>query len=1108
MKLLRLIKFINISYIFKLISDFKVFSNFSVIIFILVPNLFAQGNEFQFTNYTAEDGLSLSAVTKIIQDDKGFLWFGTYNGLNRYDGYNFKIFLPDPSNSSSISNHSIWALFKDSKGFIWVGTLDGLNRYDLKTEQFYKYKNNPNDPTSISDNNITSVFEDKSGTIWIGTLNGLNKYNREKDNFTVIKKVSDRLSENSINTVTCIQEDYQGNLWLGTWNGLTCMQKDGKVIKQFFSENNDSKIINYREIPALFEDNENNLWIGTDGNGLKKYNPGTGKIITYSSVPGDPHTLSNSSITVMFKDKSGNFWIGTRDGLNLYDYKSDNFTRILHDPLKPLSIISNEILSIKEDNTGLVWIGSAGGLSRFYQPNNKFNYFQQGNQISDNNLISNRVHSMCIDNSGNIWVATFEGLDEILNGKNLVVHNRYKPGGKNCISENYVISTMADKEGYIWAGSSNSGLNKYDPKTGKFILYKFNHNDNHSLSNNGVVSLCEDHNGRIWVGTWWGLNCLDTKSGKFNRFFHDPANSNSLCHDAVWTVFEDSKGMMWFGTDGGGASEFNPQTNKFITFSRDSSNINHISENRVFAILESYDGIIWLGTSDGLNAYNRTTGKITIYNKSDGLPGNSISCIREDNNGYLWIGTENGLSKFNRKTGIFINYTKRNGLKDLEFVQNVSAKSKNGNLYFGCKSGIVYFNPENIKDENLEAPVVLTDLKIFNQSVPITKEGILKESITGIKSISIPSGNSVITLEFALLDYFDVKKNTFRYKLEGFDNDWNNVGSRNNATYTNIPPGEYTFFVRASNSNGINNEKEAYINIVIIPKFYQTWWFSLFVGIGSLLIVILIFKVRTRSIEKRNKVLENSVIERTKDLDKTIKELNLEIASKDKFFSIIAHDLRSPFMALLGYSTHMVEEISFLSKQEISTIAGNILKSTKNTFDLLENLLQWARIKTGKITFEPEEIDLKKTVEETAELFKNNAASKGISLTTDVDIDVLIFADLNMVETILRNLISNSIKFTKKGGTIIISAKAKKDFVTVSVSDTGQGMSQDKINRLFQIGQDISTSGTQNEKGSGLGLILCKEFIELNNSKITVKSKQGEGSEFSFILPAGDKISS
>jgi len=1099
MKFHRLIK------IFKLLFKFKDTLSYLPFVFILFTNSYAQKNEYQFTNLTAEDGLSLSAVTKIIQDDKGFLWFGTYNGLNMYDGYNFKIFLPDQSNPKSISNHSIWALLKDHEGFIWIGTLDGLNRYDEKSEQFYEYKNDPHDPNSISSSNITSIFEDKSGTVWIGTLNGLNKYNRDKDNFTVIKKVSDRLNEDSINTVTCIQEDYKGNLWLGTWNGLTCMQKNGKIIKQFFSEKNDSKILNYREIQALFEDNENNLWIGTDGNGLKKYHIETGKFIDYSSVPADPNTLSNNSVTVMFKDKSGDFWVGTKDGLNLFNYKTGNFIRILHDPEKPLSIINNEILSINEDNTGLIWIGSSGGLSKYYRPNNQFNYFQQGNEKSNKNLNSNRVHSVYIDKKGNIWVAAFGGLDEIITGKNKIIHHSHIPGNINSLNENFLMSVMEDKEGFIWIGTNESGLNRYNPKTGEFKVFQHSHNDIHSLSNNGIVSLCQDHTGILWVGTFWGLNRFDRKNGTCDRLFHNPNNPNSLCNDLVWTVFEDSKGMLWLGTDGGGASEFDPKSNKFITFSKDSANVNRISENRVFTIFESHDGIIWLGTSDGLNAYNRATGKIKIYKKSDGLPGNSISSIQEDNEGRLWIGTEKGLSKFNRKTGIFINYTKRNGLKDLEFALNVSAKSFNGCLYFGCKSGIVYFNPDSIKDENLEVPVVLTDLKIFNQSVPITKDGILKESINGIKSIEIPSGYSVITLEFALLDYFDVKKNTFRYKLEGFDNDWNNVGSRNNATYTNLPPGNYTFFVRASNSNGVRNEKQASINIIIIPKFYETWWFRFSVILGSIFIVIIVFKERTRSIQKRNKILENSVIERTKDLDKTIKELNTEIATKDKFFSIIAHDLRSPFMALLGYSNHMVEGIDVISKEEISNIAVNVYKATKNTYELLENLLQWARVKTGRISFAPELINLNNIIEETAELFKNNAASKEISLTTEVDNNLNIFADLNMVETVLRNLIANSIKFTKIGGRVNISAKEEKEFVLISVSDNGDGMSQDKISRLFQIGQDISTLGTQNEKGSGLGLILCQEFIQLNKSKISVKSELGKGSEFSFTLPKGNK---
>jgi ligand-binding sensor domain-containing protein/signal transduction histidine kinase len=1101
MKLQRLIEFIYSGKIFRLKLEFKAISNCIAIIFFLFANLYAQDNEFEFTNLTAEDGLSLSAVTKIIQDDKGFLWFGTYNGLNRYDGYNFKIFLPDPSNTKSISNHSTWALLKDSKGFIWIGTLDGLNRYDWKTDQFYKYTNNPHDANSISSSNILSIFEDESGTLWIGTVNGLNKYNRDKDNFTVIKKVTDRLNEDSLNTVTCIEEDYKGNLWLGTWNGLTCMQTDGKVIKQFFSEENNSKIVDYRKIQTLFEDKENNLWIGTSVNGIIKYNHVTGKFVNYVSIPGNPNTLSNGSITTIFKDKSGNLWIGTKDGLNKYNFKSDNFIRILHDPQKPLSIINNEILSINEDNTGLIWIGSAGGLSRIFQPINKFNYYQQGNEKSDKNLISNRVHSVFIDKKGNIWVATFDGLDEIINGKNIIIHHSQHSANTNSLSDNFLMSVIEDNQGYIWAGTFNSGLNRFDPNKGEFKLFKHMHNDVHSLSNNGIVSLCEDHTGTLWVGTWWGLNRFDRKNGTCERYFHDPANSNSLCHDLIWAVFEDSKDMLWFGTDGGGASEFDPKSNKFITFSRESSIANHISENRVFTIFESHDGIIWLGTSDGLNAYNRKTGKITIYNKLNGLAGNSISSIQEDNKGYLWIGTDNGLSKFDRKASLFINYTKRNGLKDLEFVQNSASKSsKDGKFYFACKSGLLYFDPVNIKDEYLEAPVVLTDLKIFNQSIPITKDGILQESISSIKSIPIPSGNDVITFEFALLDYYDVKKNTFRYKLDGFDIDWNNVGSRNNATYTNLPPGKYTFFVKATNGNGIKNESESSVRIIIIPTFYQTWWFDVVLVFAVLFIIVIVFQVRTRSIQNRNKMLEHRVIERTKDLDKTIKELNMEIATKDKFFSIIAHDLRSPFMALLGFSNHMVEEINILSKEDIKTIAGNILRSTKVTLGLLENLLQWARIKTGRITFEPEVIHLKKTIDETTELFKNNAASKGIILTIDVDNETKIFADLNMVETILRNIITNSVKFTNSGGRINISAKEEKDFVVICVSDTGMGMSPDKIKRLFQIGQDISTLGTENEKGSGLGLILCKEFVEMNQGKISVKSKLGEGTEFSFTL--------
>ena len=482
------------------------------------------------------------------------------------------------------------------------------------------------------------------------------------------------------------------------------------------------------------------------------------------------------------------------------------------------------------------------------------------------------------------------------------------------------------------------------------------------------------------------------------------------------------------------------------------------------------------------------------------LPGNLIDAIQEDDKGHLWIGTDKGLSKFDRSSGKFINYNKRDGLEGLEFVQNVACKSRNGNLYFGL-NGLMYFNPDSIKEQYLKAPVVFTDLKIYNKSVPVSGNGILKNTIGSTKSIEIPPGNDVITIEYALLDYFNVKKNTFRYELDGFDKNWNNVGGRNSATYTNLPPGNYTFYVRATNNSGTKNEREAALKLVIIPAFYQTVWFKISITLLLFFIIILIFQVRTRAIKRYNKILEKRVAERTTDLDKTIKELNLEIASKDKFFSIIAHDLRSPFIALLGFSNYLYDEMETLAKDEIKTISENIVKSAKLTFGLLENLLQWARIKTGRITFEPETVYLNKTVTEISGLFKGNADNKGITIQIEIPSNLNTFADLNMLQTVLRNIVSNAIKFTRNNGHIKISAAGEEEFIRITISDNGIGTNPEKINKLFQIDQNVSSIGTNKEEGSGLGLILCKEFIELNNGKIFVNSKLGEGTDFNIILP-------
>lgn len=1083
----------------KLIIRYIYFCRIIVLFYFIVNLTLSQTEDIEFDHLTSEDGLSLNTVTKILQDKNGFIWFGTYNGLNRFDGYSFKIFLQDRNNSNSISNHSIWALHEDQFGYIWIGTLNGLNRYDPKTEKFKQYKNDPKDFHSISHNQILSIFEDKDGNIWVGTYNGINRYNRETDNFTVIKKVSSSLNTDSLNIVSSIEEDYIGNLWLGTWNGLSYMKKDGQIIKTYFTQKTGNKIVNNRMIRSLlYDDDNNNLWIGTDGEGLIKYDQIRDIFKVYKTDSNNPFSISHNHIASIYKDNEGNMWIGSFNGLNKYNEKSESFSRYYNNPLKPNSLVDNRIYSITSDLDGIIWVGTAGGVSRFIFSKNPFHFFSNIDFIQKNKLMTDRIYTIYAGKQDELYIGGFDGLEMIdLKSEKFKV---IKKDNKNFErqTENFVRSVIESKNGKLWIGTSYHGLFEYDPESGNIKQFIYDSHDTTSISNNGITSILEDKKGNIWVGTWWGFNRYYKETGKFKRYLPNPDKKNTFGHSLIWTIYEDSEGIIWIGTDGGGVNTYHPGEDKITHFTFGGEE-NQLNNNRVFCIYESKNKIMWFGTNDGLIAYNRINKKYRVYNKKIGLSGNLVNSILEDDNSNIWVGTESGLSKINPQTEEISVISKKDGLLGSEFSQNVAVKTSDGFFYFGYRKGIVYFHPDSIHFRKSNAPIVFTDLKIFNKSVPIEKDGILQQSIFNTESLRIPPDNDVITIDFAFLSYFNTKNHLYKYKLEGFDKDWNNIGSRNSATYTNLPPGEYKFKVAASIGN--LNEKEKILRIEIIPAYYQTLWFRIIVIGIILLSVILYAKIRTKAILKQNKLLESKVSERTKDLDKTIKELNQEIASKDKFFSIIAHDLRSPFLALLGFSRYLVDEVDDISKEDLKVVADNILKSAKLTFGLLENLLYWARIKTGRINFEPNKISINSILDEMIELYKSNAENKEIKLKITSDNKIYAFSDPNMVKTILRNLISNAIKFTDRGGEIDIKVEPDDKNILIKVKDTGVGMSQEKINKLFQIDQNISSAGTQNEEGSGLGLILCKEFIHLNKGEIFVKSQKGKGTEFSFTLP-------
>jgi two-component sensor histidine kinase/ligand-binding sensor domain-containing protein len=1054
--------------------------------------LLPKEQDIQFTHLTAEDGLSLSGITQILQDQRGFLWFGTYNGLNMFDGYSFKIYLPDPNNPKSISNHYILSMLEDKEGYIWIATLDGLNKFNWRTEEFVVYKNNPGDLQSLSSNNIISLFEDKSGIIWIGTLNGLNRYDRKKNNFKVFKNVSDKLNPDSLNSVTCIKEDYKGNLWLGTWNGLSCTSKEGILIRQYFNLQSDKNNLDYRIITTLFEDNNNNLWIGLNGKGVARYNPKTEKWDYYNSVPFNIKSISNNYITVIYQDKSSNIWIGTKNGLNKFNSKENNFERILNDPLKPMSIINNEILSIKEDNTGIIWVGTAGGVSRFFQPNNRFYYYDE------NNSISTRINSLFIDHKENIWVGSFDGLDEIKGSGNQIIRYNHQPNS-NSLSDNYIMSVLGDHKGSIWIGTHHSGLNKFNPSDGEIKLYQYDISNPFSISNNGVTSICEDHNGNLWLGTWWGLNRFDKKTEKFYRYLSNPSNPNSLRNDLIWVVYEDSMGKLWVGTDGGGASELDPATNTLVNFSKKFKNSHYISEDRVLSIMETKDGIVWLGTSNGLNSYDRKTDKVTIYDNKAGLSGNIICSIVEDNKGYLWIGTDKGLSKFNRSTGTFTNYTKRNGLRDLEFNQNTSFKSRNGILYFGCRSGLVYFNPDSIKDEYLTAPVVFTSLRIYNEEVPINQDenSILNESIIASKIIRIPSRNKVITIDFALLDFYNVKKNKFIYMLENFDKDWNDIGNRNSATFTNLPPGEYTFRIKALNGDGGKNIKEASIKIVILPEYYQTLWFRILIVFSIILIAMFILQQRTRKIKKQNKLLEKHVAERTKDLDDTIKDLSQEIIERKRAEEKVQKSLEEKEVLLKEIHHRVKNNLQVISS--LLSLQSKKIKD-KDSIELFNDSQN--RIKSMALIHEKlyqsrdfAEIGFDEYVKSLVKNLSNSYKKDGLEIQTRININKINLSLDSAISCglIINELMTNAFKYAfpvtwisnqpgKYTPTIEVELSEKsEDKFLLKISDNGIGFPDNfNIQVIDSLGLKIVNSMIDQLNGS-------IEILRNNGTEIKIK---------------------
>ena len=810
-----------------------------LIILLFYSQILAQG-DITFKHLNVEDGLSQSAVTCIFQDKAGFMWFGTQDGLNRYDGYNFKVF-----------------------------------------------KNNPKDSTSLSDNFIFSIYEDESGTLFIETQTGkFNRYDPASESFKIISDKVINKFKSRMNSVRAVYYDKSDIMWTGGLSKETGLKmenlKTGEI-KTYMHSPNDQSSLSDNKVYSIFRDSEGSLWIGTV-KGLDRLDEKSGKFEHFKNIPGDPESLSDNWVWPIFEDTKGNLWIGTvKGGLNNFDTETGIFQNFKNDPTDPKSLSDNFVFSIYQSRSGLIWIGTNAGGVNYFDPSSKL--FEHYINIAGkkNTLSENSVYSMYADRKGNYWIGTRNGgLDKFNYRQKKFTNYSHNPSNPNSLINNSVQTIYEDKSGIFWLGTFNSGMNSFNPETGQFIPYVNNPSDPNSLSDNRVYSILEDQDGIIWVGTYaGGLNKLDRKTRKFFAYKFNDKDSTTISSNSAWSIIDDNSGDIWIGTFGGGVNILNKKSEKFTHFKNNPDDPKSLGDNNIIRVFKDSKGDMWFGTTKGLCRYYSDTKSFKTYSENDGLSNNYVFGILEDNAGNLWLSTNNGLSNFNPKTESFRNYFAEDGLQDNEFNQNAFAKDfVTGNLLFGGVNGFNIFNPEKLKGNSYVPPIVFTNFIRYNtddeEGKPIFEKGISEQ-----KEVLLTYKDNIVTFEFAALSYYNNFKNQYKYQLEGFNKNWIQLGTDNKVTFTNLSQGDYVLKVIGSNNDGVWNEVGNKLNIHVSPPWWKT---KIAFGIYFIAFFAILYGLRKFELDRREKktqIRESALRIKATEAEKRTLEIENERKTKE-----------------------------------------------------------------------------------------------------------------------------------------------------------------------------------------------------------------------------------